>query len=144
MEKRTIEIDLDTAKEWYNSDNTTLKTLALKTFNKQELDTKIYEDILNELKNYSTITLGEYPIICARNKYFQALTKLELIADYYNKSWKKTASNTGYFLGYRERFPNTLTVLAHNTVKYPGIVYFARIEDAHKAREILGDLAKEL
>ena len=32
MEKRNIELDINTAKEWYNSDNETLKELALQTF----------------------------------------------------------------------------------------------------------------
>ena len=32
MEKRNIELDLNTAKEWYSSENETLKELALQTF----------------------------------------------------------------------------------------------------------------
>lgn len=37
MEKRTIEITLETAKEWYNGDNEVLKNLALQTFTENEL-----------------------------------------------------------------------------------------------------------
>ena len=51
MEK-TITITLEKAKEWYNSDNISLKELALQAFNKEELDTfdftkiKTFEDAL--------------------------------------------------------------------------------------------------
>lgn len=37
MEKRKIEIDINTAKEWYNSNNESLKTVALQAFSEQEL-----------------------------------------------------------------------------------------------------------
>lgn len=37
MDKRTLEISLATAKEWYKSDNSDLKELALQVFNDQEL-----------------------------------------------------------------------------------------------------------
>lgn len=39
MEKRNITITLDKAKEWYNSDNTTLKDLALQAFSRDEIRT---------------------------------------------------------------------------------------------------------
>lgn len=37
MEKRKIEIDINTAKEWYNSNNESLKAVALQAFTKEEL-----------------------------------------------------------------------------------------------------------
>ena len=37
MEKRKIEIDINTAKEWYNSNNEYLKAIALQAFSEQEL-----------------------------------------------------------------------------------------------------------
>lgn len=37
MEKRAIEISLETAKEWYKGDNEVLKNLSLQAFNKKEL-----------------------------------------------------------------------------------------------------------
>lgn len=37
MKKRTIEISLETAKEWYKGDNEVLKNLALQAFNEKEL-----------------------------------------------------------------------------------------------------------
>lgn len=37
-DKRTIQISLQQAREWYNSGNDTLKTLALSSFSKKEID----------------------------------------------------------------------------------------------------------
>lgn len=37
MEKRNIEVTLEKAREWYNSDNATLKGVALQAFNEDEL-----------------------------------------------------------------------------------------------------------
>lgn len=37
-DKRTIQVSLQQAREWYNSGNDTLKTLALSSFSKKELD----------------------------------------------------------------------------------------------------------
>lgn len=50
--ERTITITLEKAKEWYNSDNESLKEIALQAFSKEELDTfdftkiKTFEDAL--------------------------------------------------------------------------------------------------
>lgn len=50
--KRNIAITLEKAKEWYNSDNISLKEIALQAFSKKELDTfdftkiKTFEDAL--------------------------------------------------------------------------------------------------
>ena len=61
--ERTITITLEKAKEWYNSDNESLKEVALQAFSKEELDifdfTKIktFEDALNALKYTKTIKI---------------------------------------------------------------------------------------
>lgn len=54
METRNISITLKEAKEWYNSNNNTLKELALKTFSEEELkhsfkDIKSFKDACNVL-----------------------------------------------------------------------------------------------
>lgn len=52
MEERNIVVTLDTAREWFNSNNETLKELALQAFSKEELTTfdftkiKTFEDAL--------------------------------------------------------------------------------------------------
>lgn len=61
--KRTITITLEKAKEWYNSDNESLKGIALQAFRKEELNTfdftkiKTFEDALNALKYTKTIKI---------------------------------------------------------------------------------------
>lgn len=43
--KRNIQVSLKEAKEWYNSNNETLKELALKTYNKEEIESMAFKDI---------------------------------------------------------------------------------------------------
>lgn len=45
MESRNVILTLERAKEFYNSDNTTLKEIALQAFTKEELTTPKYTDI---------------------------------------------------------------------------------------------------
>ena len=55
MEERNITISFDKAKEWFNSNNETLKELALQAFSEEELTTfdftkiKTFEDALTAL-----------------------------------------------------------------------------------------------
>ena len=54
MEKRKIEIDINTAKEWYNSNNESLKTIALQAFKEKELKDslpKTWEEWVNHNAN---------------------------------------------------------------------------------------------
>lgn len=76
---------------------------------------------------------------------------MAVIAKFFNGSWKKTASNTGYFLGNYNigsgpiiSICGDVGVYRHNTVQYAGIVYFRNQEDAIKATKILGDRVKNL
>ena len=88
---------------------------------------------------------------------FTALADLAVIAKYFNGTWKKTPSNTGYFLGQSSQgFTHGATmvkgleslrnigIVEHNTVMYPGIVYFKEKVDLIKAVKIMGDKAKNL
>lgn len=55
MEKRNVIVTLEKAKEWYNSNNESLKEIALQAFSKEELDAfdftkiKTFRDALNAL-----------------------------------------------------------------------------------------------
>lgn len=72
---------------------------------------------------------------------YNTLLNLAVIAKFFNGPWKKTASNTGYFLA---NTCNGVVIHQHNTVQYAGIVYFKNQEDAVKAIMILGDRVKNL
>ena len=64
-EKRNIQIDLTTAKEWYKGDNETLKKLALQAFTEEELTKvelpKTFEEYLSTLSKHDEEEI--------RNKY---------------------------------------------------------------------------
>ena len=146
METRNISVTLKQAIEWYNSGNNTLRTLALNAYTKDELELD-YNSIDREVNQICTC-------ICipkCEGKKFQVLAKLATIAKYYNKDWKRTIYNTGYFIsnhnpgnGPVDDCYMGIGVYKHNSAQYAGVVYFRNSEDAVKALKILGNEVKEL
>lgn len=135
--KRKISITLEQAREWYFGDNDTLREIALKAYSKIELEEElnISYNIVNSSLHINAPQLGYIEII--------ALAKLASIARFFNGDWFKTVYNTGYFIGKKTTDKNTelpygLSIMTHNTVRYPGIVYFKNKEDIFKAAKILG------
>lgn len=146
METRNISITLEQAMEWYNSGNAILRTLALNAYTKDELELN-YGLIESKVDQ----ACGCFNTPMCEQKKFQVLAKLAIIAKHYNKNWKKTTCNTGYFLGNYNNGNGPVVecckgvgVYQHNTVQYAGVVYFKNQEDAVKAVKILGDEVKEL
>lgn len=149
METRNISVTLEQAREWYNSRNATLRTLALNAYTKEELEL-----------NYSLYSLIESKVdqacICSyipscEVKKFEVLAKLATIAKFYNKDWERTIYNTGYFIsnhnpgnGPVDDCYKNIGVYKHNSAQYAGVIYFKHSEDAAKAIKILGDEVKEL
>ena len=138
---RAILIDLEKARNWYFSDNETLKTLALSAYNESELCNSY--DYISKQVDANFITLR---VPFKNNMFFMALSKLSTIAIYYNNGWKKTEYNTGYFLGKSNINVNATStshkniyIFKHDNVKYPGIVYFKNKEDVTKALHMLND-----
>ena len=136
---RAILIDLEKARNWYFSDNATLKALALSVYNESELCNS-YEYISKQV-DVKSITLR---VPFENHMFFIALSKLSTIANYYNNGWKKIEFNTGYFIGKSaigvkavETSYKDIYIFKHDNVKYPGIVYFKNKEDAIKALHIL-------
>lgn len=95
MEERNITITLNKAKEWFNSNNETLKELALQAFSEEELTTfdftkiKTFEDALTALgyeestKAYIRNTIND---ISMYSKASAAMTKLNIIRKALNLS----------------------------------------------------------
>jgi hypothetical protein len=145
-EKRNIKVTLEQAIEWYNSGNSTLRTLALSAYTEDEL--KFNLKYINS-KVCNTCFCASVPANEAEK--YNTLADLAIIAKFFNGSWKKTTNNTGYFLG---NFNNGcgpiidtcsgVGVYQHNTVQYAGVVYFKNQEDAIKAVKILGKRVKSL
>ena len=86
--ERNITITLEKAKEWYNSDNISLKEVALQAFSKEELDAfdfikiKTFEDALTALEyNESTKVYIRNTIndISTYSKASAAMSKLNII-----------------------------------------------------------------
>lgn len=145
MEARNISVTLEQAREWYNSGNSTLRTLALNAYTEQEL--MGYDYIKQLVKREATSVIvpeGEVKKITVHSK-------LAIVAKYFNGSWNKTTRNTGYFLGNYSTSCgpvvdtcNGVGVYQHNMVQYAGVIYFKNQEDAIKAIKILGESVKDL
>ena len=145
MEARNISVNIEQAREWYNSGNSTLRTLALNAYTESEL--MGYDYIKQLVKREATSVIvpeGEVKKITIHSK-------LAIVAKYFNGSWKKTTSNTGYFLGNYSTSCgpvvdtcNGVGVYQHNMVQYAGVIYFKNQEDAIKAVKILGESIKDL
>lgn len=145
MEARNISVNIEQAREWYNSGNSTLRTLALNAYTESEL--MGYDYIKQLVKREATSVIvpeGEVKKITVHSK-------LAIVAKYFNGSWKKTTCNTGYFIGnYNSgngpvvETLNGVGVYQHDTVQYAGVVYFKNQEDAIKAVKILGESIKDL
>lgn len=145
MEARNISVTLEQAREWYNSGNSTLRTLALNAYTESEL--MGYDYIKQLVKREATSVIvpeGEVKKITVHSK-------LAIVAKYFNGSRKKTTCNTGYFIGnYNSgngpvvETLNGVGVYQHNTVQYAGVIYFKNQEDAIKAVKILSESVKDL
>lgn len=145
MEARNISVNIEQAREWYNSGNSTLRTLALNAYTEQEL--MGYDYIKQLVKREATSVIvpeGEVKKITVHSK-------LAIVAKYFNGSWNKTTRNTGYFLGNYSTSCgpvvdtcNGVGVYQHNMIQYAGVIYFKNQEDAIKAVKILGESVKDL
>lgn len=145
-EERNIKVTLEQAIEWYNGDNNTLRALALIAYTEDEL--KFNFKYINS-KVCNTCFCANVPANEAEK--YNTLADLAIIAKFFNGSWKKTTSNTGYFLGNYNNgngpvadICNGVGAYKHNTVQYAGIVYFKNLEDVIKAVKILGNRVKNL
>ena len=68
MEKRNIQINLKTAQKWYNSNDESLKEIALQAFSKEELEPKLrWEDYKNE--SYRVYGDGKIVKVCDSTYY---------------------------------------------------------------------------
>ncbi|WCF58678.1 hypothetical protein PhiCrAssBcn17_76 [Bacteroides phage PhiCrAssBcn17] len=142
MEARNISVTLEQAREWYNSGNTTLRTLALNAYAESEL---VGYDYMKSCVNKDTVSLT-----IPHGDGGKVLTngKLAIIAKYLNGSWEMGAGKTGYFIGKSSMggsaviaqidLTNGIAIYEHKTVQYAGIVYFKNAEDAKKAAKMLG------
>ena len=88
METRNISITLEQAMEWYNSGNSTLRTLALSAYTEDEL--KFNLKYINS-KVCNTCFCASVPANEAEK--YNTLVDLAIIAKFFNGFWKKTTNN---------------------------------------------------
>ena len=160
MEKRNITVSLEEARNWYNSENQTLRKLALLAYTETELsEPQNFKEVLESLgvqslnlnmrlggkDALSTVKLSN-GIGIEINSELTLHMKLSLIAKYFNGTWKPEMDKTKYFLGrtpYSYDIPNSAKldngyyIGIHARVKCPGIVYFQKEEYVRKAYEML-------
>ena len=120
METRNIKVSLLKAKEWYISNNPTLKELALQAFTEKELNRLSYSEI--------SLIVGSFKIPKEEGI-------LKTLAEFYkNPGDKFYPEQDKYFIG--KNSYDGWTIIKHASVLYPGIAYFLREKDAKEALEI--------
>lgn len=135
--ERTITITLEKAKEWYNSDNESLKEVALQAFSKEELDifdfskVKTFENALTALEyNKSTKVYIRNTIndISMYSKASAAMFKLNII---------RKALNLGQDLHLMEDPKDSYIYCPYNPFVTRSCTYYIKELNSHKM-EIIG------
>ena len=127
MEKRNLKVGLNTAKEWYKSGNEVLKELALQVFTEEEL-TFNFAKLVNPILMRPVLHTFDHANRAA------ALEKLQILADYFNtyrNKGQRQLNINGYFLAGIEN--GEYKISKHDTVRYPGVVYFLERTDLVKS-----------
>lgn len=127
MEERELKLilSLEMAKRWYKSNDESIKTLALSVYTKEELEKVTIDDIRNAIDNDTFSKLV---------KQSNAVLNIILIANYFNKDYKKTDGTLGYF--WIKEMDDKWDLRAHQGVTCPGIIYYKTQEIAESAFEI--------
>ena len=159
MEKRNITISLEEARNWYNSENQILRKLALQAYTEKELsEPQNFKEVLESLgvqnlnlnirlsgkDALSTVKLSN-GIGIEIGSELTLHMKLSLIAKYFNGTWKPEMNKkyflakipSSYVLPNSIKLDNGYYIGTHETVLYPGIVYFQKEEYVRKAYEML-------
>lgn len=154
MEKRNITVSLEEAKNWYNSENQTLRQLAIQAYTEAELsEPQNFKEVLKSLGIQSfNMKVNSKEVSSVEMEHELAThIKLMFIAKYFNGTWKPEMGKKKYFLAKvpsSYALPNSIKlgngyyIGTHEIVLYSGIVYFQKKEDVRKAYEMLKDELK--
>ena len=149
MEKRNIQISLEQAREWYDSQNEALRKLALSVFTEEELtEPQTFEEVYQRLEigelNFHWESLQEK--VTKTMERTKVSLKLGMIANYFNKDWQPETNGRKYFIAWgipscssAGKLENGFYVAYHEAVIYPGITYFKDKKSAIKAFNMLKD-----
>ena len=158
MEERYVTISFEKAKEWYNSNNPSLKEIALQAFTEEELKQIDLKEIIDFLLDYFKFTdtqrIQLESLKARKNLNKTSAPKLlRILACYFNgEFWEKKEGVEGYFFYKKEGgFMNTCSpkimdkywcISSHTSVCYPTLVYFKREKDCKEAYNIMKSLGK--
>lgn len=137
MEERNIKVSLEKARKWYNSNNDTLKELALQAFKEEELTS--FENILSCVA-YNNIS---YKTSTTQKDKWSTLHKLAIIAEYLNDGWRPNwidRSEEKYYILMDFQLKRVQIAVTYSCNH--GYVYFKTKELAGKAVKILGEEIK--
>lgn len=157
-ETRTIKISYNKAKEWYNSNNSSLKEIALQAFTEKELEQIDLKELIDLLLTYSyQLTIKSIQLASLKSRKditrISAPKLLRILAVYFNTGfWKKKEGEEGYFFYKKESgFMNVSSphvvdkywcIASHTSVCYPTLVYFKKEKDCKEAYNIMKSLGK--
>ena len=159
MEERYITVSFEKAKEWYNSNNPSLKEVALQAFSKEELEQIDFKELIDLLLSYRYELTTTQIVQLESLKNRKDATKvsapklLRILAVYFNSGfWKKKEGEEGYFFYKKDDgFVNIHSskvmdkywcISSHSSVCYPTLVYFKREKDCKEAYNIMKKLGK--
>ena len=158
MEERYVTISFEKAKEWYNSNNSSLKEIALQAFTKEELEQVNLKELIDLLLSYNELTsVQRIQLESLKNRKNLSKTSapklLRILACYFNgEFWKKDEGLEGFFFYKKESgFMNIYSpkvmdkywcISSHTSVFYPTLVYFKREKDCKEAYNIMKSLGK--
>lgn len=150
METRDIRINLEVAKKLYNSNDAAIKGLALQAFSRDELELPSIKSIVGQLLEKSYLTeVQKIQLTSLNNRKgdnISAPKMLRVLALYYNNGKTRKGNGGGYFFTKSSKpgissHPKVLgvdwVIIKHETVNYPGLVYFLKEEDCRKAFDIM-------
>ena len=142
MKERNVTVTLDKAKEWFNSNNETLKELALQAFSEEELTTfdftkiKTFEDALTALgykestKVYIRNTIND---IYMYSRASAAMTKLNII---------RKALNLGQYLHFTKHPKDSYIYYPYNPFVTKSSTYYDSEINSGRM-EVIGKIKSE-
>ena len=128
MENRELKVLLSKtmARRWYESTDEQLKVLALSVYTKEELEELTIEDIVANVEETNPEIYNK----------ISSMNMIHIVAKYFNGDWKKRDDVMGYFYAYNTH-TKVWELRYHNSVTYPGIIYYKDKATADKAFEYL-------
>ena len=136
MITKNIPITFALAQAWYTSGNSTLKSLALKAFTEEELNSATTNRVksFEELQNIDTVSIPSVELL---NEAFVAYAKLILFRNSYVEGWPKEWLND---VKYAIRFDGGLTPKISPIRSIHSALSFPTCEMAHQFAETFKDL----